>query len=103
MGGYSQTGPAAGEGAGSSPGGTPGSAGPVSDTGAQAAQPSTQGDPRQKAALGQLTSMAQTARTYAQAYPQCAPEMRQIGELLQKCLMKTVQNQKGSEPPTPPV
>lgn len=47
--------------------------------------------------------MAQTARKYATAYPQCSQEMRQIGELLQKCLMKTTQAQAPSEPAAPPV
>lgn len=61
------------------------------------------GNPVLKAALGQLTGMAQTARTYAQAYPQCAEEMRQIGALLQKCLMKTTQAQPQGEQPVPPV
>lgn len=62
-----------------------------------------QANPALKNALGQLTQMAQTARQYAQAYPQCADEMRQVGELLQRCLMKTTQAQQPSEPPTPPV
>lgn len=56
-----------------------------------------------KAALGQLTAMAQAAQQYARAYPQCASEMRQIGELLQRCLMKTTQAQQGGESPAPPV
>lgn len=76
--------------------------GPGSDTGG-AASPQGQQNPALKAALGQLTSMAQVARQYAQAYPQCAPEMRQVGELLQKCLMKTTQQQQQPEPATPPV
>jgi len=62
-----------------------------------------QANPALRNALGQLTAMAQTARQYAQAYPQCADEMRQIGELLQRCLMKTTQSQQGAEPPVPPV
>jgi len=54
-------------------------------------------------ALGQLTQMAQQVRQYAQAYPQCADEMRQIGSLLQRCLMKTTQAQPQAEPSVPPV
>jgi hypothetical protein len=54
-------------------------------------------------ALGKLTAMAQSAREYAQSYPQCADEMRQIGSLLQRCLMKTTQAQPQQEPPVPPV
>lgn len=75
---------------------------PSPDTGGQAAS-AQQANPALRAALGQLTAMAQTARQYAQAYPQCAGEMRQIGELLQRCLMKTTQAQQSQEPPTPPV
>jgi hypothetical protein len=86
-------------------GGAGDSAGPGSpspDTGGQAANPQT-ANPALRAALGQLTMLAQGARQYAQAYPQCASEMRQVGELLQRCLMKTTSSQQGSEPPTPPV
>lgn len=60
-------------------------------------------NPALRNALGQLTAMAQSARQYAQAYPQCADEMRQVGELLQRCLMKTTQAQGQAETPTPPV
>jgi len=93
------------------PGGsTPGNGGngsgpgapPVAGTQDTAATPGTQ-NPALRSALGQLTAMAQTAKQYAQAYPQCAPEMRQIAELLQKCLMKTTQAQPNPEPAVPPV
>jgi hypothetical protein len=47
--------------------------------------------------------MAQSAAQYAKAYPQTSSEMRQIGELIQKCLMKTTQAMKPSEPAAPPV
>ena len=47
--------------------------------------------------------MAQTAAQYAKAYPQCSQEMRQIGELIQKCLMKTTQAMKPAETAAPPV
>jgi hypothetical protein len=47
--------------------------------------------------------MAQQAAQYGKAYPQCAPEMRQIADLLQKCLMKTTQAQQTPEQPVPPV
>jgi hypothetical protein len=47
--------------------------------------------------------MAQTAQQFAKAYPQTAPEMRQIADLLQKVLMKTTQAQQQSEPAVPPV
>lgn len=62
-----------------------------------------QPNPALKNALGQLTQMAQAAQQYAQAYPQCAEEMRQIGELLQRCLMKTTQAQPQAQAPVPPV
>jgi hypothetical protein len=62
-----------------------------------------QGNPGLKQALGQLTQMAQMTQQYSKAYPQCADEMRQIGELLQKCLMKTTQAQAPAEPTAPPV
>lgn len=70
----------------------------------QASSPSpAQANPQLKNALGQLTAMAQSAAQYAKAYPQTAPEMRQIGELIQKVLMKTTQAMKPAEPAAPPV
>lgn len=62
-----------------------------------------QANPALRNALAQLTAMAQAARQFAQAYPQTSDEMRQIGELLQRCLMKTTQAQQPAEPPVPPV
>ena len=97
MGGYSQGSPASGPGGANGEGATP-AAGSQST-----AASSGTANPALRSALGQLTAMAQTAKQYAQAYPQCAPEMRQIGELLQKCLMKTTQAQPQSEAPVPPV
>jgi len=86
------------------PSGSTGSPGPAGapSTG-QGASPEGQQNPALKNALSQLTAFANMARQYAQAYPQAAPEMRQIGELLQKVLMKTTQAQKPSEPAAPPV
>lgn len=82
--------------------GSPSGNGPGPSTGAGAASEGQQ-NPALKNALGQLTAFANAAREYAKAYPQTAPEMRIIGEQLQKCLMKTTQAQPASEPPTPPV
>lgn len=62
-----------------------------------------QANPGLKQALGQLTQMSQMSQQYSRAYPQCADEMRQIAELLQKCLMKTTQAQGQAEPAAPPV
>jgi len=96
MGGYSQGAMAGGAGnGGPDTGGGP-------SNGAAAGTPGTQ-NPALRSALGQLTAMAQTATQYAKAYPQCAPEMRQIADLLQKCLMKTTQAQQSPEPAVPPV
>ena len=72
-------------------------------TGQATAADGARANPVLKNALNQLTQMAQQAKMYAQAYPQCATEMRQIAELLQRCLMKTAQAQKPQEQPTPPV
>src|SRR5947207_11774117 len=89
MGGYSQGAMSSGGGGADSPesGGGPPSGGAAAST------PGTQ-NPALRSALGQLTAMAQTAQQYAKAYPQCAAEMRQIADLLQKCLMKTTQAQQ---------
>lgn len=98
MGGYSQ-----GAMAGGADDGAPdSSAGGPPSGGAAAATPGSQ-NPALRSALGQLTAMAQTAQQYAKAYPQCAAEMRQIADLLQKCLMKTTQAQQQPQPAVPPV
>lgn len=50
-----------------------------------------------------LTQIASMTKQYAQAYPQCADEMKQIGVLLQQCLMKSTGAQAPGETPAPPV
>lgn len=101
MGAYSQGALSNGGAGQNSPGQSPGQDGPPQGGGSSAA-PGVQ-NPALRSALGQLTAMAQQAAQYGKAYPQCAPEMRQIADLLQKCLMKTTQAQQTPEQPVPPV
>jgi hypothetical protein len=54
-------------------------------------------------ALSELTDVANKVRKLGQAYPQVSQEARQVGELLQRMLMKTTQAQAPSEPAAPPV
>lgn len=99
MGGYSQSVPDAGAGAG---GANPSAPNP-GNSGGQGGQGAGPSNPALRNALNFITTMAKQAEQYARAYPQCANEMRQVGELLQKCMMKTTQAQQAPEPATPPV
>jgi hypothetical protein len=80
-----------------------------SPQGGGATQPPTispaqgQQNPALRNAISQFTAMAQMAQRIAQAYPQCSQEMREIGERIQRCLMKVTQAQQQSEPAAPPV
>lgn len=55
-----------------------------------------------RAGVNQLVMMAQGAQKYAQQYPQCADEMRQIAELIRTCMQKTQANQPPGEPAAGP-
>jgi hypothetical protein len=68
------------------------------------ASPAPQSDagPARQAAF-QTLQIVQNARQLAQQYPEVAPLIRQVNDLMQQVQMKIAQNTSSGEPQAPPV
>lgn len=78
--------------------------GAVPPTSAQPASPAppVDGGPAKQAAMS-VFQIVQNARALAKQFPQVAPEIRQVGDLMQQVQMKIAQGASSGEPAAPPV